>query len=169
MVFYGGDSTSERRRALEARITAQKLVQLFDDDGDGLVAGTDLETLETLLADADDAVTGILLHKGYTLDQLDKIRLDRQVVVAWANIAAQLSGERRTEWLDANGRGPFDAFGQRGRSELGKLAAGIIRSQKEVEPDGAGINQGLVGESNDRPFFFAPNPNDPNDRGPGGF
>jgi hypothetical protein len=169
MVFYGGDTTSERRRALEARITAQRLLQLYDDDGDGLVTGTDLETLELIMADADDAVTGILLNKGYTLEQLDKIRLDRQVVVAWAGIAAQLSGERKPEWLNAEGRGPFDAFGTRGRGELGKLAAGILRSQKEVEADGAGINQGLEGQSEPRTFFFAPDPNDPNDRGPGGF
>src|SRR4051812_22449697 len=106
-VKYGGDDTDSRRAALESRVTAQRLVQMYDDDGDGLVGGTDLATLETTLADADDIVTGILLNKGFSLDQLDKIRLDRQVVRAWVDIAAQLAGERRTEWLDAQGHGIF--------------------------------------------------------------
>jgi hypothetical protein len=166
MVMYGGDDTTTRRAALESRITAQKIVQLYDDDGDGIVAGSDLATLESTLADADDIVTGILLNKGFTLEQLAIIRTDRQVVLSWANIAAQLAGERRTEWLDAQGHGPFDAFGVRGRSELGKLARGDLRSPKEAE---AGINLGLEGQFDERPFLFAPNPHDPNDRGPGGF
>jgi hypothetical protein len=169
VVMYGGDDTTSRRKALENRITAQRLVQMFDDDGDGVVDGSDLLTLESTLADADDAVTGILLQKGFSLEQLDIIRRDRQVVLAWANIAAQLSGERNTAWLDPQGRGPFDAFGVRGRSELGKLARGEIRSAKELGEDGAGINLGIEGDIERRDWLFAPDPDDPNDRGPGGF
>jgi hypothetical protein len=169
VVMYGGDDTTSRRAALEARITAQRLVQVFDDDGDGLVANGDLLTLESTLADADDVVTGILLNKGFSLEQLDILRVDRQVVLAWSGIAAQLAGERNTAFLDPQGRGPFDAFGVRGRSELGKLARGEIRSIKEVDDSGAGINQSIEGDIITRKWLFAPDPNDPNDPGPGGF
>lgn len=166
MVMYGGDDTTSRRAALESRITPSRLVQCFDDDGDGLVSGTDLATLESTLADADDVVTGILLNKGFNVEQLAAVRIDRQVVLAWSGIAAQLAGERRVEWLDSQGHGPFDAFGVRGRSELGKLARGELRSEKEAD---VGVNLGITGDIEPRQFLFAPDPNNPNDRGPGGF
>jgi hypothetical protein len=166
MVLYAGDTTADRRKALEDRITAQRVVQCFDDDGDGRLEGTDLDILALTLADADDIVTGLLLNKGFSLEHLERIKTDRQIVRAWSSIAAQLAGERRTEWLNERGQGIFDAFGARGRAELGALARGEIRSVHEPE---VGANRALTGEVERRAFIFAPDPNDPNDRGPGGF
>ena len=166
MVMYGGATTSERRAALEEKITAARVVQLFDDDGDQVVAGTDLAKLESVFADADDIVTGLLLKKGFSVEALEILATDRQVIRAWAGIVAQLGGERRTEWLDDQGRGPYDAFGIRARSELQALARGDIRSVKEVEPGVA--NTSIVGDVQRGQFIFT-DPNDPTGQGPGGF
>ena len=165
MTRYGGDTTDDRRTALEQRTTATRVLQAFDDDGDGVLAGADLLTLEATLADADDVVSGILVGKGYVPEQLELLRTDRQIVRAWAGIAAQLMGERRPEWLE-DGVGPFDEIGQRARSELTKLTRGEIRSVKE--PD-AGVISTISGMVDAREHFFLPNPDDPLDRGPGGF
>jgi hypothetical protein len=155
------------RLELEQRFGAQRLVQLFDDDGDGVVAGTDLATLDTIMAEADDIVAGLLLNKGFTEEQLELLKTDKQIIRAWAGIAAQLAGERKPEWLSDEGLGPYDAFGQRGRAELKSLAAGTTRSIKESV---AGINTAISGDVQRGVFVFAPDPNDPNDRyGPGGF
>lgn len=167
MVMYGGATTPERRAALEERITAARVVQLFDDDQDGAVEGSDLVKLEGAMADADDIVTGLLLKKGFSLESLEVLALDRQVVRAWAGIAAQLAAERRTEWLDEQGRGPFDALGTRARAELGALARGDIRSVKEG--DGSmPANTSLSGEVDTAVFVFT-DPSDPTGRGHGGF
>ena len=160
------------REALERRISAQRLVQMFDDDGDGAIANGDLDTLEEIMGAASDVVTGLLLHKGFTAAQLEIIKSDRQVVHAWAGIAAQLAGERKTEWLDDNGQGPYDALGKRGRDELKALATGAIRSVQEAT---AGANPAVSGANsvrvNEEPFIFNPNPRDygSGGRGPGGF
>lgn len=166
MVAYGGISTAVRRLALEQRITAQRVVEMFDDDGDELVAAGDLATLETLMAEADDIVTGLLLKKGFNAQQLEILALDRQVVRAWAGIVAQLAGERKPEWLDEGGKGPFDAFGVRAREELRALARGEIRSAQE---DIAGANSSLSGGVERHAFEFAPDPDIPGDRGRGSF
>lgn len=160
MVAFGS------RQALEERITAQRVVMMFDDDGDGAVTGTDEATLEAIMRDADDIVTGLLLQKGWSLDQLELLKEDRQVLRAWSGIAAQLAGERKPEWLDANGRGPFDAFGVRARQDLKALARGETRS---VQESVAGINPAIDGEVGIGDFLFNPNPYIPGDRGPGGF
>ena len=156
------------RAALAARITEQRIVQMFDDDGDGVVSGDDLQILADIMGAASDVTTGLLLNKGFSLKQLEIIKNDRQVIHAWAGIAAQLAGERKPEWLNANGEGPYDALGARGRAELKALAVGTIRSVQETD---AGPNAMVGGELSPNPsFIFNPNPNDPNDRfGPGGF
>ena len=166
MVDYGGASTSLRRRALEERITASRVIEMFDDDQDGLVAGADLVTLETIMGDADDIVTGLLIKKGFSEEQLEILALDRQVIRAWSGIVAQLAGERKPEWLDESGRGPFDAFGIRARAELTALARGDIRS---VQESVAGSNAALSGSVDSHPFEFAPDPDIPGDRGRGSF
>jgi hypothetical protein len=157
------------RAALAARITEQRLVQMFDDDGDGVVAGTDLVILNDIMGAASDVTTGLLLNKGYSATQLEIIKNDRQVIHAWAGIAAQLAGERRTEWLNDRGEGPYDALGARGRAELKALATGDVRSVQEETAGGHAMASG-ENSARDPVFIFNPNPNDPNDRyGPGGF
>lgn len=164
-ITYGGATIEERRAALESRMSASWVRDLFDDDNDGVLEGTDLATLEQVLGDADDVVTGVLLNKGYSAAQIEILKADRQIVRLWANIAAQLAGERKPHLFE-DGVGPWDVIGQRARTELGRLARGDIRSHLESE---AGVNTTLSGQVDVRENFYAPDPNDPNDRGPGGF
>lgn len=166
MVAYGGTTIDERRLALESRITAQALLELFDDDGDGLVEDGDLATLETIMGDADDIVTGLLIKKGWSEEGLELLALDRQVIRCWSGIAAQLAGERKPVWLDESGRGRFDAFGVRAREELGRLARGEVRSVQEKV---AGVNTSLSGSVGAHVFEFNPDPSIPGDRGRGSF
>ncbi len=166
MVMYGGQSSGARRAALEERILASNVIALFDDDGDGLVSAGDLATLESTMADADDIVTGLLLRKGFSLEALEILATDRQVVRAWSGIVAQLGGERRSEWLDEQGRGRYDAFGVKARAELQALARGDIRSVKETEP--GVVNTSLSGEVTRGQFIFT-DPFDPTGREKGGF
>lgn len=155
------------RADLEARIGAARVIQLFDDDGDGLVESGDLANLTLVMGDASAIVTSLLLGKGWSMDQLELLKTDRLVIRAWSGIAAQLSGERKPEWLNPQGEGPFEAIGVRARADLKALARGETRSEKE---DVAGVNPIVSSEGQRRPFIFAADPNDPNDRyGPGGF
>jgi hypothetical protein len=166
-IQYGGDDTAARRTVLEQKIGADRVLSLFDDDGDGLVAATDLATLEAVFAQADDIVTGYLVKKGRTETQIrEHLRSDRQVIRAWAGIAAQLAGERKPEWRNSQGVGPFDLDGTRAREELKMLASGETRSHTEAESGG---NTSLLGAI-ERPYLeFAPDPTIPGDRGQGSF
>jgi hypothetical protein len=167
-ILYGGDDTAARRLVLEQKIGAHRVAELFDDDGDGLVAATDLATLEAVFAQADDIVTGHLVQKGRSEDTIrEHLRTDRQVIRAWAGIAAQLAGERKPEWRNTQtGVGPYELDGKRAREELKMLATGELRSHTETESGG---NTSLLGAI-DRPYLeFAPDPNIPGDRGKGGF
>jgi hypothetical protein len=167
-ILYGGDDTAARRTVLEQKIGADRVVALFDDDGDGLVASTDLATLEAIFAQADDIVTGHLVKKGRSEDAIrDHLRTDRQVIRAWVGIAAQLAGERKPEWRNAQGVGPFELDGKRGREDLKMLASGELRSH--TEGAGGSSNTSLLGAI-DRPYLeFAPDPTIPGDRGKGSF
>jgi hypothetical protein len=156
------------RAILEATITAQKVIQLFDDDGDGAVASSDLTTLNTFIARADAVTVGILLHKGFSVAQLTELAADDQIKHAWACICAQLAGERKTEWLDENGKGPYEAMGARARSDLTSIATGLTRLETETT---AGSNATISGEYRAPcpPFVFNADPRDPYRRPPGGF
>jgi len=166
-VQYGGDTTSERRATVEDRIGADRLVQLFDRDGDGVITGADLTRLESYLAQADDVVTGLLVKRAWSEQQItDGLRFDRQVINAWSGIFAQIAGEQNTEWLNAEGKGVYDALGVRGRAELGALARGETRSAQESI---VGANATLGGRVTDYAFEFAPDPRIRGDRGRGSF
>lgn len=167
-IQYGGADTAARRKLLEQKIGAHRVVELFDDDGDGSVTGSDLETLEAVFAEADDIVTGLLVKKGRSEDAIrDHLRTDRQVIRAWVGIAAQISGERKPEWRTNDGKGPFDLDGVRARQELQALARGETRSH--TESAGGSSNTSLLGAIERPDLEFAPDPNIPGDRGKGSF
>lgn len=167
-IQYGGADTAERRKALEQKIGAHRVVELFDDDGDGAVAAADLETLEAVFAEADDIVTGLLVKKGRSEDAIrDHLRTDRQVIRAWVGIVAQLSGERKSEWRTNDGKGPYELDGTRAREDLRSLARGEIRSH--TESAGGSSNTSLLGAIDRPDLEFAPDPTIPGDRGKGSF
>ena len=153
------------RRDLEARLGADRVVELFDDDGDG---SADEELLAEVLDDANKELESVLFKKGFGLDQLNNLSRDRLLRRSATEIAAQLSGERRTEWLDDKGKGPYDALGERGRRRLEKLSHGELRASLEARYGGNTTVRGAVAGPTPK-FVFNPDPTDPRRRGPGGF
>jgi hypothetical protein len=151
------------RGALEKRIGVERVRQLFDDDRDGVLNDAEEETLNEILSEADDTVTAALLQKGWNADQLNGLSEDRALRRAACQIAAELSGERRPEFRDEEGFGPYDKMGERGRDTLKSFARGESRSR--LEPS-VGANKALRGRhsASDPVTIFGRNPGDPNDK-----
>lgn len=153
---------------LERQLTPRKVIELFDDDGDGAIAGNDLVSADETIARVNDEVTSILFRKGFEKAQLDELAADASLRRYATSILAQYAGERRTEFLKADGTGPYDAIGNRARDALVKMSRGELRSKKE---DQAGMNPSLDGATNlgSPVFIVSRDPRYPGTPGPGGF
>jgi len=153
---------------LRNRIGSAKMAQVFDDDGDG---EPDTAPLQSCLADANDTTEGILLGKGFTRDQLNKLSVDAQIRRAASGIAAQIAGERRTEWLNDRGEGQYHSMGERAKDNLKALAAAELRSRVEYTTEGAGENETIKAQlSTGCPrFIIARDAGSGAKSGPGGF
>jgi hypothetical protein len=151
------------REDLEDLIGARKVVEIFDDDGDGQIAGRDLQALNKVLAEANDHATSLVLLKGWTEDELNGLSRDHAIRLAATQLAAQFAGERRPGFFDSQGNGLFTAMGKRGRDYLKGAARGETRSRLEGEH---GRNRSTRGRRStaEPSSVFARNPNDPNDQ-----
>lgn len=156
------------REQLEQKITPRRVLELFDDDGDGTLAGTDATALDEAVASANDEVTSILFRKGFGAEQLGELSEDASLRRYATAILAQIAGERRTEFLDSEQRGPFHMMGERAREALVKMSRGELRSKKE---DTAGENAIVGGDVSigEPAFIFSRDPRYPGQRSPGGF
>lgn len=151
---------------LERKLSRRRVVELFDQDGDGALNGEEQTTLDEAVATANDEATGIILRKGFSSDQLNTLSQDASLRRAATGMLAQIAGENRTEFLDGEGKGPYDNVGERGRKEFEKYSRGEKRSRKEDE---AGDNP-IVGGDTDigsPVFIFSRAPG--RSQGPGGF
>lgn len=155
---------------VEDRITVSRLVQFFDDDGDGALLGRDLQSLNECLAEANDFVTAALHKHGFSMEQLNGLSRDRALRRAAAQVFLEFMGTRRTEFINPQtGQGPFHEEGKRGREYLKGFAKGEGRSRLE-EQHGRNPSTGGTNSAPSPPFIFSRDPNNPNDRfGPGGF
>lgn len=155
------------RGDLIKQLTEKRFVQLFDDDGDGAVEGTDVEGLNEVLFEANDITTSQLYLHGFTREELNGLSRDRGIRRSATQIAAQLAGVRRTEFINpATGEGPFHLTGQRGRDYLKSVSVGEFRSRLEEQH---GKNPATGGQNSipDPPFVFSRDPN--TGQTPGGF
>jgi hypothetical protein len=150
------------------KITRRRVVELFDDDGDGDIVGADAVGIAEAVAAADADVSSVILRKGFGQAQLVILSTDASLRRYATSILAQYAGERRTEFLNAEGKGPYDAIGERARGQLVKMSKGEIRSEKE---DLAGDNPIVGGDINlGAPVFVVSrDPRFPGRSGPGGF
>jgi len=154
---------------LVRKLGRRRVIELFDEDGDGTIdTGDDATTVDDTVAAANDEVTGVLLRKGFSAEQLNGLSEDASLRRHATSILAQLAGERKTEFLDAEGKGPYDAIGERARKELEKFSRGEKRSRLE---DQAGDNPIVGGDVNlgSPVFIFSRDPRNPGTSGPGGF
>lgn len=151
------------------KITRRRVVELFDDNGDGDIGGSDAAAIDETVASANDEVTSILFRKGFDAAALNELSEDASLRRHATAILAQLAGERREEFHDAEGRGRYHAIGERARATLVKMSQGELRSKKEGT--GAGDNPIVGGDTNlgDPVFVFSRDPRYPGSSGPGGF
>lgn len=118
------------------RISRRRAIELFDDDGDGaILAGAggpgDLEAFDRALASVNDEVVSMLYRKGFTATQVAALAADASLRRCATDLLAQQAGERRSEFLDGEGRGPFHGMGERARAQLRLFTTGELRSRLE--------------------------------------
>lgn len=161
---------------LYARVGARRINGFFDDTNNGEL--TDEST--TAINDVLDAAEGLyygVIQRAYPGNPREVGSAARTLVandamvkmqVAW--LAVELAAERRQEFTDAEGWGPFKAQYQRADKYLHDLSIGIKRSPGESLV-GKGANTGSPGISPpdlaENPFTFAPSKGAPS--GHGGF
>lgn len=156
---------------LSNQVGLERVVQFFDDDGDGVVVDADLNVI-AVLDQAEGQYFSRMLRAYGDKATLILLAANDPVVkghIVW--IACELMGERRVEFTNADGWGPFQAQYNRAIKELDLLSKGATRSGGE-EVVGLGGNTGgriqpaqNVGTT--KQFTFNPSKGDPS--GPGGF
>jgi hypothetical protein len=147
---------------LEAAVGAQRIAQLFDEDGDG-VADDDL--VERFVDQADQWVRMFLESKGMSRAQLDLplVQANPALRSAATSIALGFRGESKAEWLNADGEGPYEKLRRDAKEMLGMLVKGQLRLID------AGAKSNLTGRltAPDPTFIIAPSGSNP--KGAGGF
>lgn len=148
---------------LERRFGAARVRQYLDDNGDGIV---DQEVLAEVTDDANGEVVSLCMRKGYTAEQLELLADDPVLRRRATEIAMAYASERKPEWLNSVGEGPFESLRKRAKEFLKQMQLGEVRPPTEPE---AGVTrqhvEGNVGQSSG--FVFAESDDDP--LGPGGF
>ena len=159
---------------LSNQITASRIIQFFDDDGDGVVVDADSQ-VASVLEQAEGQYYSRMLRAYPSKDSLTTLANNDPVVkghVIW--IACELAAERRTEFTDAEGWGAFRVQYDRAIKELDLLSKGATHSIAE-EQVGLGANSGGViqpspNQGTEKQFTFLPSRNDgTGGTGPGGF
>ena len=147
---------------LEAAVGAQRIAQLFDEDGDG-VADPDL--IDQFADQADQWVRMFLESKGMSREQLDLplVKANPALRGAATSIALGFRGESKAEWLNADGEGPYEKRRRDAKEMLGMLVKGQLRLID------AGAKSNLTGRvtAPDPAFVIAQSGQNP--KGPGGF
>jgi len=156
---------------LSNQVGLNRVLQFFDDDGDGVVVDADANVMQVL----DQA-------EGQYYSRLLRAYGDKATLILLANndpvvkghivwIACELMGERRVEQIGADGWGPWKAQYQRAINEIDLLSKGQTRSVGESEvglgANSGGVIQPATNVGTTRQFTFNPSKGDPN--GPGGF
>ena len=149
---------------LVRRVGNDRVLQLLDHDDDGVA---DEKLSQEVLADADAEAMSIIVGKGFTREQARLMGDDPLIRRAATMIALGYAGETKQEFLDNEGKGPYDAVANRGREALKQLAVGERRAPRGEASHGE--NATLVGEvfEPEPKTYFLPRPDRP--RGPGGF
>lgn len=152
---------------LQALITERRSVEFFDDDHDGSISESDASVSFAKNA-ANDKVTSIIFRKGFSLEQIDDLTADESLQRYATCLFAMYAGQRRLEFLDAEGRGPYDTMGSQAVKDLQAIATGELRSRLEAI---AGSNPITHADTNlgEPVFVVSRDPRYPGTPGPGGF
>ena len=149
---------------VELRFGAERMEQLLNDDGTGTPEPL---IVEAMLDDANSDVISRLLNKGYSLEVLKALRPDPKLKRLAAGIFMGYAGALLTQWLNANGDGPYEGLRRRAREELAKHATGELRLSLEPKKGSNTQVGGKLSKQPDPNFIFAPTRDRP--QGAGGF
>lgn len=149
-------------------IGERRAIELFDDDNDNAIAESD-PAVTFAMGSANKFVKSAIFRKGFSADQIDALTADESLQRYATAIFAQYAGQRKPEFADQNGHGPFHELGEQARKDLAAIASGELRSILEATT--VGQNPIVAGEVNAPcpPFLIARDPRYPGDPGPGGF
>lgn len=152
---------------LQAVITERRTIEFFDDDHDGVIAESDAGVLFAKNS-ANDKATSIIFKKGFSLAQIAELTADESLQRYATCLFAMYMGQRRLEFLDSEGRGPFDAMGKQALADLTAFSTGELRSKIE---ETAGANPLTDADTNvgEPIFVVSRDPRYPGTPGPGGF
>lgn len=155
---------------LNARIGADRVAQLFDDDVSGSLESGETSVLTQVLEEAEGLAASYMMRAYPTTDQIkDLADADPafKMNVAW--IALELASERRPEMGADDGKGAFWAQQERAIKYLENLSKGRRRSRGEADA-GTHAHRGgklqpteSAGESTS--FVFAPSEDAPTGHG----
>lgn len=161
---------------LYSRANPRKVNAFFDDDNNGAVSAAD-PNVDAVLSAAEAEMYARLM-RAYPGDPSDPGGPIRQLVDNdpalkghCIFVALQLAAERRTEFTDDDGTGPFSKQWDRAIAYFETLSKGLTRSRGE-RVAGKGANTGgklqpKPPAATPRQFIFAPSKNSPD--GHGGF
>lgn len=161
---------------LIARVGSRKVIGYFDDSNNGTLS--DESTAIDVVLSAAEAELYARLLRAYPGDPADPAGAMQQLIandpalkIHVVGVALQYAAERRPEFTDVEGVGPYKAQWDRAMTYFELLSKGQQRSRGEVQA-GQGANSG--GTISPRPpaateaaFVFARNRNSPT--GHGGF
>jgi hypothetical protein len=148
-------------------IGERRAIELFDDDNNSEISASE-DAVVFAMGSANAFVKSTIYRKGFSATQIDALTADLSLRRYATAIFAQYAGQRKPEFFDQLGKGPFDAMGVQARKDLASVATGELRSLLE---ETAGANPIVSGETNlgTPPFIVSRDPRCPGDPGPGGF
>lgn len=159
------------KTVLEQKLGSAAYVELFDDDNDG---EPDPGPLNQVLDSANADMSGRLLDKGYSLENLFDICDSPLLASTACEVAMGYAGERRSEWLDEDGKGRYDKIRENAYERLEMLAKALLK-----DPVAQGRGKGTTQDGGYVSRYRPPNPTfifgvDDKDKrngnpGPGGF
>ncbi len=114
---------------LDKRVSASKIDELFDDDGDSI---RDSIVVAAVLVEAEDFAATRML-KSWTIEQINQMAATDETFraqVAW--VALELATERRSEFLAEDGKGRYWQQYMRAKEHFDALAKSKIASAAEA-------------------------------------
>ena len=156
------------RADLDARITAAKVDQLFDRDGDGIA---ETSVINEVLAEAEGEALALLL-RAFTIQQVTAMvgtpgvpgpDVSLRAKMAW--IACELGCETKPEFCGADGKGRYWARYTVSKEDIDKMSKGGLRTPSgEKNAQTGGLIRPRL-QTGEKPFVFAPSGSSRSPRG----
>jgi len=150
-------------RDLSRRLGEARFKQLFDQNLNGRA---DADLVAEVCTDANREIESLLLGKGFTHDQLEKLAQDETLRRAGCWIAAEMAVFSKPEMVGPDGTTAYSEQAKRAREMIKTIASGERRLAAEQVAGPTASIRGHVSEPTPG-FYVAPSIANP--KGPGGF